>query len=89
MGHFLPRGLLLVFALLASVLLPIGGELGSTISPRQGSAVLASPAVEVLNEADSETVTFSDSAFPRELEVVRRLYADELSRWADTVSSSL
>ena len=82
MRHFSPRGLLLVVAIFASTLFPIGGKFESIISLGHVSAVLAGPAVEVINEADSEPVAFDVS--PREEEVVRRLYADELSRWKDT-----
>ena len=45
-----------------------------------GRAVLGSPqTTPALSSADSETLTFSETAFKKEREVVRRLYADEIS----------
>lgn len=72
------RVLLLLIGILASVLFLVEERFGSRISPGQESAVLAAPAIEVLDEADSELVTFDAS--PKEQEVVRRLYADELNQ---------
>ena len=80
MRYFLLRGLLLIFVLVVSVSLLVEERLGSAsvLRAAQVSAVLAGSDILALNGLDSGPGKFSVTAFPKEREVVRQRFADDI-----------